>query len=89
MLSYDESNLKKHEVNRQEVDQVLDSRNLSTRVFDLPPARNGNERAMVVGLTLQVDCRSLLKLWHKTPNLQCSSPVGRRPETISPVRAIR
>lgn len=27
--------------------------NLTTRVFDLVPARNGNERAMFVGLTLQ------------------------------------
>ena len=53
MITYDDSNLKKHKVVRQEIDQVLDSRNLTTRVFDLAPARNGNERAMFVGLTLQ------------------------------------
>ncbi len=52
MLTYDDRNLKKHKVSRQEVDQVLDSRNLSTHVFDLPPARNGNDRAMFVGLTM-------------------------------------
>jgi uncharacterized DUF497 family protein len=54
MITYDDSNLKKHKVTRHEVDQVLDSRNLSTRVFDLVPARNGNERAMFVGLTMQI-----------------------------------
>jgi len=53
MLTYDDGNLKKHKVTHQEVDQVLDSRNLTTRVFDLAPARNGNERAMFVGLTQQ------------------------------------
>lgn len=53
MLGYDHSNLKKHKVKIQEVDQVLDSRNLTTRVFDLSPARNGNERVMFVGLTMQ------------------------------------
>jgi uncharacterized DUF497 family protein len=53
MITYDDDNLKKHNVTRQEVDQVLDSRNLTTRVFDLAPARNGNERAMFVGLTLE------------------------------------
>ena len=53
MITYDDSNLEKHKVTRQEVDQVLDSRNLTTRVFDLVPARNGNERSMFVGLTLQ------------------------------------
>ena len=53
MLTYDDDNLKKHDVTRQEVDQVLDSRNLSTRVFDLTPGRNGNERAMFVGLTVE------------------------------------
>lgn len=53
MLTYDDGNLKKHDVTRQEVDQVLDERNLSNRVFDLIPARNGNERAMFVGLTLE------------------------------------
>ena len=49
MITYDDGNLKKHQVTRQEVDQVLDSRNLTTRVFDLAPARNGNERAMFPG----------------------------------------
>ncbi len=53
VITYDDDNLKKHKVTCQEVDQVLDSRNLTTRVFDLAPARNGNERAMFVGLTLQ------------------------------------
>jgi len=53
MITYDDGNLKKHKVTRQEVDQVLDSRNLTTRVFDLAPARNGNERAMFAGLTLE------------------------------------
>jgi hypothetical protein len=53
MLTYDDSNLKKHNVTRQEVDQVLDSRNLTTHVFDLVPARNGNERVMFVGVTLE------------------------------------
>lgn len=53
MISYDDDNLRKHDVTRQEVDQVLDSRNLTTRVFDLIPARNGNERAMFVGLTIE------------------------------------
>ncbi len=53
MLTYDAGNLKKHKITRQEVDQVLDSRNLTTRVFELPPARNGNERGMFVGLTLE------------------------------------
>ena len=53
MITCDDGNLKKHKVTRQEVDQVLDSRNLTSRVFDLAPARNGNERAMFVGLTLQ------------------------------------
>lgn len=53
MITYDDGNLKKHKVTSQEVDQVLDSRNLTTRIFDLAPARNGNERAMFVGLTLQ------------------------------------
>lgn len=53
MISFDDDNLTKHQVTRQEVDQVLDSRNLTTRVFDLAPARNGNERAMFVGLTFQ------------------------------------
>ena len=53
MLSYDDRNLKKHKVSHQEVDQVLDSRNLTTDVFDLSPARNGNERAMFVGLTMR------------------------------------
>ena len=53
LITCDDDNLKKHKVSRQEIDQVLDSRNLTTRVFDLAPARNGNERAMFVGLTLQ------------------------------------
>lgn len=53
MISYDDKNLKKHKVTPQEADQVLDSRNLSTRIFDLVPAHNGNERAMFVGLTLE------------------------------------
>ncbi len=53
MLTYDDENLKKHKVSHREVDQVLDSRNLSTRVFDLPPVRNGNERALFVGLTMR------------------------------------
>ncbi len=53
MITYDDTNLKKHKVTRQEVDQVLDSRNLTTHVFDLPPARNGNERAMFVGSTME------------------------------------
>lgn len=53
MITYDDSNLNKHKVTHQEVDQVLDSRNLTTSVFDLVPAHNGNERAMFVGLTLQ------------------------------------
>lgn len=51
MLTYNDTNLKKHKVTRHEVDQVLDSRNLSTCVFNVPPARNGNERAMFVELT--------------------------------------
>jgi uncharacterized DUF497 family protein len=53
MITYDDTNLKKHKVTSQEADQVLDSRNLTTRVFDLEPACNGNERAMFVGLTLE------------------------------------
>ena len=53
MLTYDDRNLKKHKVSRKEVDQVLDSRNLTTNVFDLAPARNGNERTMFVGLTMR------------------------------------
>ncbi len=53
MLTYDDKNLNKHKVSRQEVDQVLDSRNFTTEVFDLPPARNGNDRAMFVGLTMR------------------------------------
>lgn len=57
MLTYDHDNLQKHDVTTFEVDQVLDSRNLTTRVFDLVPARNGNERVMFVGVT--VDGRML------------------------------
>jgi uncharacterized DUF497 family protein len=53
MLYYNEKNLKKHNVSPQEARQVLDYRNLSTEIFELPPARNGNERRMFVGLTLQ------------------------------------
>lgn len=53
VITYDDSNLQKHKVTPKEVDQVLDSRNLSTRIFDLAPARNGNERAMFVGLTFR------------------------------------
>lgn len=51
MITFDEENLRKHNVTPQEADQVLDSRNLSTRIFDLAPARNGNERVMFVGFT--------------------------------------
>ena len=51
MITFDEGNLRKHNITRQEVDQVLDSRNLTTRMFELAPARNGNERVMFVGLT--------------------------------------
>ncbi|MGH9552275.1 MAG: hypothetical protein ACRD3W_23010 [Terriglobales bacterium] len=53
MITYDNRNLKKHGVTSQEADQVLDSRNVTTRIFDLAPAHNGNERAMFVGLTLE------------------------------------
>jgi hypothetical protein len=53
VITFDHRHLKKHKVTSQEADQVLDSRNLTTRVFDLPPARNGNERAMFVGMTLE------------------------------------
>jgi hypothetical protein len=53
MLTYDDRNLNKHNITRQEVDQVLDSRNLTTQVFNLVPARNGNERVMFVGVTLE------------------------------------
>lgn len=51
MITFDEGNLSKHRVTQEEVDQVLDSRNLTTKVFDLVPARNGNERIMFVGFT--------------------------------------
>ena len=53
MLYYNRRNLKKHGVSTDEVDDILDYRNLSTQIFDLPPARNGNERQMFVGLTWQ------------------------------------
>ncbi len=51
MITFDEGNLRKHNGTPQEADQVLDSRNLTTRIFDLAPARNGNERIMFVGFT--------------------------------------
>ena len=53
MITYDDDNLAKHGITRQEVDQVLDSRNLTTRVFELQPSRQGNSRVMYVGFTLQ------------------------------------
>jgi len=51
VITFDEGNLRKHNVTPEEADQVLDSRNLTTRIFDLAPARNGNERVMFVGFT--------------------------------------
>jgi hypothetical protein len=52
---YDDGNLQKHNVTRDEVDQVLDSRNFSIKIHDLapPPSRSGNNRAMFVGLTFE------------------------------------
>jgi uncharacterized DUF497 family protein len=51
VITFDEGNLRRHSVTLQEADQVLDARNLTTRVFELSPARNGNERLMFVGFT--------------------------------------
>lgn len=51
MLTYNDKNLRKHNVTPQEVDQVLDVRNLSTRHYELSPSHRGNDRAMFVGFT--------------------------------------
>lgn len=52
MITFDEGNLNDHDVTTEEVEEVLHSANLTTRVFDLDPALNGNDRVMFVGFTM-------------------------------------
>jgi uncharacterized DUF497 family protein len=49
-ITFNDLNLKKHNISKQEIYEVLDSE-LTTDI-DLPPSIRGNDRCMFIGLTL-------------------------------------
>ena len=52
LFTYDDLNLKKHRIDRSEVDDILGESSISIEC-ELPPSKRGNDRIMLVGFTAQ------------------------------------
>jgi hypothetical protein len=50
LFTYNDLGLKKHRINRSEVDDILDETSVSIECA-LPPSKRGNDRIMLVGFT--------------------------------------